>query len=93
MTTINDRLTRLEQGFEDFGVILREMVNTQREHTAQIQGVVDTQQEHRAAIRENTALLRGVVDTQQEHTALLRAIVATQQEQSVDIKLIKEYLG
>ena len=33
MTTINDRLESLENSYNDFAVILRSVVETQREHT------------------------------------------------------------
>lgn len=170
MTTINDRLTRLEDGFEDFGMILRELLtivrgiaNTQQEHsqlltahsgilgqhttlfqelftqirtltdlfqelftqvrmltelyqdlstrtdshtallvdlTAQVSANTATLAEHTAALAEHTAVLAEHTAVLQEHSVLLRehsvllrSIVAAQQEQSGDLKLIKEYLG
>ena len=41
MTTINDRLESLENSYNDFAVILRSVVETQREHTTILKTVAE----------------------------------------------------
>ena len=65
ITTINDRLESLENSYNDFAVILRSVVETQREHTTILKTVAE--------------LLDNVVSNQNEH--------------SVELTVIKNFLG
>ena len=78
MTTINDRLESLENSYNDFAVILRSVVETQREHTTILKTVAE--------------LLDNVVSNQ---NALrdVRSITANQNEHSVELTVIKNFLG
>ena len=79
MTTINDRLESLENSYNGFAVILRSVVETQREHTTILKPVAE--------------LLDNVVSNQNEHSEMLRSITANQNEHSVELTVIKNFLG
>ena len=79
MTTINDRITRLEDAFISQQELNREIVGL-------LKSIADTQRQHTTILQEHTGLLK-------EHTMLLQGVVSTLQEHSIDLKFIKEHLG
>ena len=67
MTTINDRITRLEDAFVNQQELNREMVGILREHGELLRTIASTQREH-------TTLLQSIVSTLQEHSIDLKFI-------------------
>ena len=82
MTTIPDRVSKLEDAFLSQAAILQEHTSILKGVAEVLSRVVETQQEH-------TSVLSRVVETQQEHTTLLKAIVSTLLEHSTDLAVIK----
>ena len=82
MTTIDGRITKLEDAFGRVIPLLEAIIETQNGHTGKLDGhtrkleaIIVTQEEH----EEHTVLLN-------QHTALLN-------QHSVELGLIKGYLG
>ncbi len=69
-----DEIRRLVLGDEwvEIPNILRQLVETQRQQTAQLAALIETQQRHEAILRE-------LIETQQRHEAILRELIETQQ--------------
>jgi hypothetical protein len=79
MTTINDRITKLEDAFARVIPLLEAIIETQNGHTGKLDG-------HTGKLDEHTGKLDAIIATQAEHTALLN-------QHSIELELIKGYLG
>ena len=86
MATINDRITKLEDAFitladgqREFAAILKGLVEGQREFAAILKGLAEGQN---ALVEGQKTLIEGQ-----------KAIIATLQDHSVELKLIREHLG
>ncbi len=93
MATINDRITKLEDAFitlaegqREFAAILKGLVEGQREFAAILKGLAEGQN---ALVEGQNALVEG------QNTLIegQKAIIATLQDHSVELKLIREHLG
>ena len=79
MTTINDRITRLEDAFSQVVPLL--------------EGIAATQVEQTAVLGQHTGKLDSYSAVLDQHTDKLDAIIAALNEQSIDIALIKGHIG
>ena len=65
MTTVNDRITRLEDAFVSQQELNGEMVGL-------LKAIAETQRQHTTILQEHTVLLKSVVSTLQEHSIDLK---------------------
>ena len=79
MTTINDRITKLEDAFARVIPLLEAIIETQNGHTGKLD-------DHTGKLDGHTGKLDAIIATQAEHTALLN-------QHSIELELIKGYLG
>ena len=79
MTTIDDRITKLEDAFARVIPLLEAIIETQNGHTGKLDG-------HTGKLDGHTGKLDAIIATQAEHTALLN-------QHSIELELIKGYLG
>ena len=79
MSTVNDRLTQLEEAMTALVPLVRNVVETQGEIVKAIGTVVGTQ--------------KRIVEAQDAIVETQKAIIGTLNEQSTDVALIKGYLG
>ena len=86
MTTINDRITNLEDAFARVIPLLKAIIETQNGHTRKLDGHTETQNRHTGKLDGHTEKLDAIIATQAEHTALLN-------QHSIELELIKGYLG
>ena len=100
MTTINDRLERLENAFASQMELNKEIVETLKpiSHSLENQstilnGVVEVLHEVVKVQKDHSAILNGVVTAQQLHSKLLGDTLDKLGEHSADLTIIKEYLG
>ena len=78
MTSLDDRVTRLENAFVELVPLVRDLTEGQN-RLEQIQNrMLETQNR--------------MLETLQDHSSLLRSIVGTLQGHSADITIIKNYL-
>ena len=83
MTTINDRLTRLEDGFEDFGMILRELLTI-------VRGIANTQQEHSQLLTAHSGILGQHTTLFQELFTQIRTLTDLFQELFTQVRMLTE---
>ena len=93
MTTINDRLEKLEDAFVELTPALKELERL-REAFAEItpdlrELAVDAKQ----SVKDIIGMLVEVARIQREHTELLQTVVSALNTQSTDLTIVKEYLG
>ena len=93
MTTINDRITKLEDAFARVIPLLEAIIETQNGHTGKLDGHTGKLDGHTGKLDGHTGKLDGhtgkldaIIATQAEHTALLN-------QHSIELELIKGYLG
>ena len=86
MTTINDRITKLEDAFARVIPLLEAIIETQNGHTGKLDGHTGKLDGHTGKLDEHTGKLDAIIATQAEHTALLN-------QHSIELELIKGYLG
>ena len=79
MTTIDDRITKLEDAFGRVIPLLEAIIETQNGHTGKLD-------RHTGKLDGHTGKLDAIIATQAEHTALLN-------QHSIELELIKGYLG
>ena len=79
MTTIDDRITKLEDAFARVIPLLEAIIETQNGHTGKLD-------DHTGKLDGHTGKLDAIIATQAEHTALLN-------QHSIELELIKGYLG
>ena len=93
MTTINDRLEKLEEAYVKVPPLLYQIIGLLETHSKILGAHTDTLNSHTDTLDAHTDTLNSHTDTLDAHTAKLDAIIGTLNEHSVDLKLIKEYLG
>ena len=107
MTTINDRITKLEDAFGRVIPLLEAIIETQNghtgkldEHTEKLDGHTGKLDGHTGKLDGHTGKLDGHTGKLEGHTEKLDAIIATQAEHtallnqhSIKLELIKGYLG
>ncbi len=95
MTTINDRVERLENAFITVAENQDKMIGILQQHATMMHGIIATQQEQGAiqqeqggVQQEQGATLQALaanqdkmIDILQQHTTMMHGIIATQQEQ------------
>ena len=59
----------------------------------QIAKLEETDKALGGVLRSAVEVLGRIAETQEGHTAMLKSIVSALQEQSIEIKLIKEHIG
>ena len=79
MTTIDGRITKLEDAFGNLIPLLETIIETLNGHTGKLDG-------HTGKLDGHTGKLDAIIATQAEHTALLN-------QHSIELELIKGYLG
>ena len=78
MTSLDDRVTRLENAFVELVPLVRDLTEGQNRMLETQNRMLETQNR--------------MLEVLQEHSVLLRSIVSTLQEHSADITIIKGYL-
>ncbi len=86
MTTINDRLEKLEDAFVELVPLVRQISATQQQMNKRLDAM-----DGRLTSLEKTQ--NQMLETQNQMLETQKQIISTLQAQSTDIALIKEYLG
>ena len=85
MTSLDDRVTRLENAFLEMVTLVRDLTEGQNR-------LEETQNRMLETLIQVIQTQNRILETLQEHSDLLRSIVGTLQEHSADITIIKSYL-
>jgi uncharacterized protein YhaN len=62
MTTINDRMTKLEDAFSKVIPLLETIIETQNGHTGKLEAIIATQEEHTVLLNQHSielSLIKG----------------------------------
>ena len=78
MTSLDDRVARLENAFVELVPLVRDLTEGQNRLEVTLNRMLETQNR--------------MLEVLQEHSDLLRSIVSTLQQHSADITIIKGYL-
>ena len=93
MTTINERISSLEESRAAMIEGINTLIKGQEEQTKLLGNISGSLNEHTGILNEHTGILNEHSKVLGDHTKLLNSIVTTLQNQSADLTLIKTYLG
>ena len=85
MTSLDDRVTRLENAFVDLVSLVRDLTEGQNR-------LEETQNRMLGTLAQVVQTQNRMLETLQEHSDILRGVVHTLQEHSADLTIIKSYL-